>query len=292
MGKKKSSCILGILIVFLMVACSNNVEKNNDREVEFSKQLLTFEDSVLRSDTAIVGKYIETIIYEDYVEHKFEVKDLIYGENINEEIYLYSNIGIGHVEENGYSYQLDENKYEKDKEYILIMESVDSIFYDHTRYILNAELLLNETDKEYYMYSKYIDPPTGEAIKDYILEIYNSASHHSVKVDDTVYESDFDEMIAESDYIGKVTVLELVSEGRVHNGNTYRCNVEKLAKGRDLNRYDDGSILMVILKNSVNVGDTYIIGFDQVDDNSLIYTQAVKTSVYDYQDKLMNTING
>ena len=142
------------------------------------------------------------------------------------------------------------------------------------------------------MYSKSIDLPTGVAIKEYILEIYNSVSHHSVKVDDTIYESDFDEMMAESEYIGKVTVIELISEGKVHNGNTYRCSVEKLVKGKALNRYDDGSILMVILKNSVNVGDTYIIGFDQVDDNSLIYTQAVKTSVYDYQDELMNMING
>ena len=91
--------------------------------------------------------------------------------------------------------------------------------------------------------------------------------------------------MGESDYVGRVKILELVNEGKTHNGNVYRCSVESLSKGDDLNTYDDGTVLIVILKNTVETDNSYIIGFSSVDEGSLIYTQSTDASVYDIDDE-------
>ena len=44
-------------------------------------------------------------------------------------------------------------------------------------------------------------------------------------------------------------------------------------------------MLIVILKDRVSVGESYIIGFNKVDENSLIYTQSTNASVIEYQDE-------
>ena len=51
-------------------------------------------------------------------------------------------------------------------------------------------------------------------------------------------------------------------------GNVYRCTVDSLSKGSNLNTNDDGTILIVILKNTVEIDNNYIIGFSPVDEGS------------------------
>ena len=97
-------------------------------------------------------------------------------------------------------------------------------------------------------------------------------------------------MMGESEYVGTVKILELVNEGKVHNGNVYRCSVESLSKGSNLNTYDDGTVLIVILKNTVEVGNSYIVGFSPADKGSLIYTQSTDTGVYDINDERISDI--
>lgn len=275
--------VIIVLILSLLTSCSKN--KDVMITTEFSEQLLTLEESILRSNSAIIGEYIDTIQHDNYIEHIFKVKEWLYGQTEEDEIYLYSNIGTGHISDINYSYQSDEQVYEKGKEYVLIMECFTSLMYDHNRYMLNADLLLNETDKEYSMYSRPIDIPDGVLLKDYIYDVYNTIPHQKDIHMDVIYDNEYDEMIEKSDYIGKVTILGLELEGRVHNGNTYKCRVESLVKGDSINKYDDGSVLIVLLKDRVSVGESYIIGFNKIDEESLIYTQSTKTGVYNYQDE-------
>ena len=79
------------------------------------------------------------------------------------------------------------------------------------------------------------------------------------------------------------------SEG--HNGNTYRCTVESLAKGTGLNTYDDGTILLVIMKDTVEVGETYIIGFSPVEENSRVHMQTTVNGVFEDSSELLNDIS-
>lgn len=149
--------------------------------------------------------------------------------------------------------------------------------------MLDTDVFLCENNNEYSMYSQSIEVPTETAVKDYICSIYNSVSHPAVANIPVSYENEIQEMVGESEYVGTVRILELVNEGKVHNGNVYRCTVESLSKGSNLNTYDDGTILIVILKNTVEIDNNYIIGFSHVDEGSLIYTQSTDTSVYNFK---------
>lgn len=95
----------------------------------------------------------------------------------------------------------------------------------------------------------------------------------------------------ESQYVGIVEIESLINENTTHNGNVYQCSVESLWKGTDLNTSDNGSIFLVILKDTVELDQSYIIGFSPVDENdSLVYIQSTKTSVYPVGDELISEI--
>ena len=274
-----SLCLIIVLVVFV-TGCS---EKEKDQTagnsydaIEAYETYFTFEDVVKNSDCAIVGEYIETLTHENYIEQKFLVKEVLYGSVSEDEIYLYSNIGTGHIIEIDYSYTLGTDKYEKNTDYILIMETYESVMYDHTRYMVTTDILLCESTNEYTMYSTPISWPDDITFREYIMSIDVPNNQDSMH---TEYSNDIEALWGESEFVGLIEIVELKSEGKVHTGNTYRITVNELFKGENLNTYDDGTILLVILKNTVEVGNTYLAGFTPVNENSLIYNQATDTSV-------------
>lgn len=291
-----SFIVLSIALSLVLAACSSTtnlsqIEGAKVEGAEFEEELLTFEELILRSDVAIVGEYVGMIEHESYIEKKFKVKECLYGDVTDSEIYLYSNIGTGHITEIDYTYEYGADVYEVGMDYILIMEKNQSVMYDHDRYMLAADVFLCENNNEYSLYSQSIDIPTETAVKEFICSIYNSVSHPAVVNVPVSYENEIQEMVGESEYVGTVRILELVNEGKVHNGNVYRCTVESLSKGSNLNTYDDGTILIVILKNTVEIDNNYIIGFSPVDEGSLIYTQSTDTSVYNVSNELLSEIS-
>lgn len=282
--------MLSIVLVIALVGCSSTTNAPEAEGAEFEEELLTFEELVLRSNVAVVGEYVETIKYDNYIEQRFKVKECLYGDVPDDEIYLYANIGMGYIKEIDYTYELGEDVYTVGADYVLVMEKLQSVMYDHDRYMLSADVFLSEEDNEFSLNSRSIDVPSGKTIKDYICSIYNSVSHPVVANNFTTYKNEIEEMVGESDFVGTVKIVELVNEGKVHNGNTYRCVVESLSKGSNLNTYEDGTILLVILKNTVEVNGSYVIGFSAVDEGSLIYTQTTDTSVHTVSDGLLAEI--
>lgn len=283
--------ILSLVLIIALVGCASTANTPDAEGAEFEEELLTFEELVLRSNVAIVGEYVETIKHDNYIEQKFKVKECLYGDVSDDEIYLYSNIGIGHIKEIDYTYELGEDVYTVGTDYVLVMEKMQSVMYDHDRYMLSTDVFLSEEDNEFSLYSQSVDVPSGTSVKDYICSIYNSVSHPVAANTFAAYKNEVEEMVGESEFVGTVKILELVNEGKVHNGNTYRCVVESLSKGSNLNTYEDGTILMVILKNTVEVNSSYVIGFSPVSEESLIYTQTTDTSVYAVNDELLAEIS-
>lgn len=283
--------ILSLVLIIALVGCASTANTPEAEGAEFEEELLTFEELVLRSNVAIVGEYVETIKHDNYIEQKFKVKECLYGDVSDDEIYLYSNIGIGHIKEIDYTYKLGEDVYTVGTDYVLVMEKMQSVMYDHDRYMLSTDVFLSEEDNEFSLYSQSVDVPSGTSVKDYICSIYNSVSHPVAANTFAAYKNEVEEMVGESEFVGTVKILELVNEGKVHNGNTYRCVVESLSKGSNLNTYEDGTILMVILKNTAEVNSSYVIGFSPVSEESLIYTQTTDTSVYAVNDELLAEIS-
>lgn len=286
-----SFTVLSIALSLVLAACSSTANSAQIEGTEYEQELLTFEELILRSNVAIVGEYIEMVEHDSYTEKKFTVKECLYGDVTDNEIYLYSNIGTGHITETDYTYEYGADVYEAGMDYILIMEKKQSVMYDHDRYMLAADVFLCENNNEYSLYSKAIDIPAETTVKEYICSVYNSVPHPVVVNVPVTYDNEIQEMVGESEYVGVVKILELVNESKVHNGNVYKCTVEALSKGSNLNTYEDGTILMVILKNTVEIDNNYIIGFSPVDEGSLIYTQSTKTSVYNVSNELMSELS-
>lgn len=272
-------------------------DSQNQSETFMQLEYVTFEEAVQLSNAAILGEYVEMVEYESYVEYKFRVLECLYGDVTEEEIYLNSELGTGTVSGIQYSYELGADVYTEGFDYILIMEKLESIMYDHDRYLLLTDLYLCEDEQEYLMYSQPIAIPDETSAKDYILSIRAAAQgieSEPASEDGTTtaaYENELDEMAGESQYIGIVEIIALENESTKNNGNAYRCLVESLIKGGSLNTYDDGTILISILKDTVEVGGRYIIGFSPVSgEDTLVCIQETKTSVYDVSDELISDI--
>lgn len=277
---KRNYKVVLIVLSLTLTACSPGSYHKQKESLEFEKEYLTFEDAVAQSDLAITGEFIEMVEHENYMEYAFKVIDCMYGDITDDIIYLYCNLGTGYVSEIDYEYDLNHIVYEKGKDYILILEKQESLMYDHDRYMQTADLVLCEENNEYTMYSQQIEIPEYATIIGYIRSLPNKST--SIEIDyDNVYEENNDEKAEDPIYAGEVTILSLEIEGIVHNGNTYKCSVNNLTQGQNLNAYEDGTILIVILKNTVQVGSTYFMEFSPVAKDSLIYTQISKDEIYE-----------
>lgn len=296
--KKNIYLLLMMIVVVSNISGCSDVNRNTDSEigskveseVEFEVQAFTFEEIVENSNVTLYGQYIESYEHEYYVEHKFKVNEVLYGTVSEAEIYLYADKGTAHIVEEGYFYEMDADIYEKNKEYILILEKRESILYDHDRYLNIGDLLLCETDKEYRLYSEVVEIPSGLTLEEYVLSTKNLADIQEETGLTDFISGNEDEWIESSKYIGKVKILELYVEGKVHNGNTYKCKVESLLKGTDLNMFSDETILLTILKDTVDIGGTYMIGFSPASENSLIYAQTSVDGVLEFSNDLWNDV--
>ncbi|MBQ6090597.1 MAG: hypothetical protein IJL07_04975 [Lachnospiraceae bacterium] len=273
--------VVTLAVMLSIVACAGQ-ENNNNKPLLFSQEnKVSFEDLIKNSNVAIIGEYIDTTDYEEYSEARFKVKECLYGDVRDEEIYLFLTHAVSYVREIDYKYDHNDRQYKEGKEYILVMEKGESIMYDHDRYAIQSDLFLSEEDNEFTLYSKPITIPEHMDIKEYICSVYSSVSHEEA---DMTVQKDYDDLIKglveESKIIAVVKVNRLETEGRLHNGNTYRCEIEELINQAEVNTYNDGTILVVIEKGLVETGNKYIIGFNPVEEKSLIYMQSIRNGVW------------
>lgn len=251
----------------------------NDLIIQGEKQTLTLDEVILLSDVCVVGKCTEIIWHENYGEVKFRVKECLYGNVTEKDIYLFSNKPLGeNMHFDGYSVVAEH--YEEGKSYILLLQKWQSIMYEHDRYM--------EIDENYIFNTKAINFLDEKNLKDYICSVYDSVSHPEEEVPN-VYDSELEEMVGESTFVGVVKILDLENEVKTDNGNVYKVRVESLLKEDEY--LNQSSILLKILKNTVEVGKSYIIGFCPVEEGSLIHTQTTKTGVYEVTDEILAEID-
>jgi len=252
----------------------------------------TFEEVVQESDVAVVAEYIETIEQEAYLEHRFSVKDCLYGGVTNSEIYLYAPYGNAAV--SGHSWRFDADVYEENMEYLLVTYLKKSPLYVHDRYSISTDVLLCETTGKYTLYGEPIAVPDGMTMREYVCSLHaEQIQEINADAEETEYENEVAEMVGSSRYVGIIHIEAMKNEGVFHNGDVFFCTVESLIKGEELNTYDDGIFMLTLIKGSVEVGKSYIIGFSPAtDEYSLIYRQQTDASVYEVSDALLEEIAG
>ncbi|MBQ8578959.1 MAG: hypothetical protein IJ449_13495 [Clostridia bacterium] len=239
----------------------------------------TFEEIVAQSNRILLAKYIEPVEHETYAELKFRVSDVLSGATADEYVYLYQNEASRNL------------PFEAGNTYILITEKLESIMYEHDRYLLMDGLYLCTDSETYLRNGESIAIPDGMNIFTYLDSLCEHPSEAVPMSEETVtYENAIEEMVHLSDFVAVVNIDSLYTEATNANNNTYRCTVKELLSGEGLNTYRDGSIILSILKNTVEVGKSYIVGFSPVDENSLIYRQETVESVYADEENMINEV--
>lgn len=293
MRKVRRWAVAILLLVFISggVMLAVDVAQTDQMITQFHKEEYSFEELIDHSDVALVGKYVKMFDRDNYYEYKFIVKELLYGEVSETEIYVYENKGI-EQSQSGLFQVLGTGEYRKGKEYILIMEKYESILYDHDRYMIAGDLYLCEKEQEYTLYSENISIPEGMTMREYILTLADPENRQTATKNTVKYDDPMEKMAAESQYIGIIEIIALEVEGKVHNGNTYRCRAESLIKGSNMNTYGNGTFLLTLMKGTVNVGESYMIGFSPADGStSLIYVQATEDSVMAASDENVKLVS-
>lgn len=285
---KKISVVFILGVMILNAGCSKQINTQESfNTVESEEEYVSFEKAIELSDCAVNAEYITYIDNGDYVEYEFKVNNVLYGDVPDSNIYLFSMKGTAHVEEIESTYDIGDNKYTVGDEYILVMEKNSSLFYDHDRYMLIGEMIIPvDNTNESVMYdqpikteSKAILNSSTNIVK-YIQDIKKSDAN-TESSDELSYtkSNDMKTMISEADYVLELTVESLEVEGLVHNGNTYSCSSITVLKGDSLVKDEAGKILVTLLKDSVEIGNKYIVMVNKVDENSTIYTQVAEKSV-------------
>lgn len=259
--KKTLYALLSISLLFVLSSCGGST---GEIVSDVMHKTISLDEAVANSDCGIIGRYTGIEEYEEYVFYHFDVVDLVCGSLDLNEVSVYAirtNTDMS-------------DRYEEGEDYILTLYEEEVVLFDtERRFISPSSEMMFPVDGPFTMYGEELDFDDAAELTDYIASAYDLVEHEIVAEAVVEYASDAERIEGESQYIGYVTIEGLDFEGGA-NTNTYTCTVTGLVKGESLNTRTDGTILMSIVKDTVEVGETYFIGFNPADVDSVIYVQA------------------
>ncbi len=186
------------------------------------------------------------------------------------------------------------DQYTEGEEYLIIAERYSSQFTIHDEYGVSAQLYLCPAEEKYTLFDEPLSWPEEQTFQEYILALhdtYGKETEEKSEIPDdwNVYEK----VKGEADFIVLVTVdaisVEHESENRL--SNAYSCALQEILVGdeKKLNFFGDGSLAIVMFKDQVEVGKTYICGISPVEKTSAIYLQTSREALFSREEKAQFT---
>ncbi len=279
-------CLFTVGLIGLSLLQKND---NNTTSMELEKEYYSIGDVIQHCDVIVIGTYKDVIETASYREYIFSLDHCLYGSITDENLYVFEQTGEVYVEEINYQEKKDRPSYQKGHQYLLIMEKTESVLLDHDRFMTAGEVIFDITEENYTMYGEELNITYNE-IMDQIRETKGEFIPETKE--QKAYADIYEEMIELSPIIATVSILQLEMEVDTHNGNVYTAEIQQYLKGEAVNSRADGTISLVLLKGSVEVGKTYIIGFESPEEGSVVYVQSTKNSVMDLeqQDKIQSLL--
>ncbi|MCL1806636.1 MAG: hypothetical protein FWG31_02920 [Oscillospiraceae bacterium] len=238
---------------------------------------LTFPEAIEGSDCVVVGKYLSFTDDPDAIRHEFAVKEILRGEIHEEVIHLYAGKGLSTVWEIVYTYRVDRHEYIVGEEYILVMNRLDSIFYDHPRCVLVTDIHIPAKDiKSGTMYDKLIsDSYEG----DILFLIKGTKMPVGWKSKNYTTAEDMPAIVGETDLILEVKIQEIYSEW-----GGYLVDVLNVLKGDPSPQMND--VILSLLETDLDVGGTYVVlvNWPGVERTGRIFTPSSYKSVFHVSD--------
>ena len=282
--------LIVIAITFAtIIGCSTHVDENNDSEITIFglEQFLTFNDAIDLSDVIVVATYISSEISNEQVKSKFNVSEVLRGDINEDVVYIFDSIGHSSVFDSELSYQTGSIDYKVNKEYLLILSRNDSLFLDYPQHAIISGLFIpiDNIEKSTMYGEPLFEMADIRSTSDIRSTIHSAKAPNNDEGQRYTSATDLPTIILESDYILEIEIIDLYVEGIYANSNTYYCRIINNLRGENINTIEDTDVILVsFIKDSVEIGESYIIMVNRVGRKSLIYTQSSLRSVISMYD--------
>ncbi len=254
-------------------------------EIHHGKEL-SFSEVVEMSNCCFVGRLIEVIENDFNREYRFSVERWLYGAEDEKEVYVFFNGGsYGKVEGDPIRGEWD---YQPGNSYVLIADREESPVFEHDRYMtVDYQYICPEEGKAFHgVYSlEAIDIPDGKTIEQYVSDLRKAVPEEAPLVKKE-YENEFAEMMGESEFVAVVRVVKARTGISTHNGLVYACTIIRPIQGNQPNE-NGGFVDIVLLKDRVETGGIYLIGFQEREPGAGYYIQTTKNSIFPASEDLI-----
>ncbi|MDR0889237.1 MAG: hypothetical protein LBM28_01145 [Oscillospiraceae bacterium] len=244
-----------------------------------------FTEAVSCSDVIVVGEYVAPGVFEDngnWPMHTFKVKEVWRGDVPDETVHLFGFNNYYHIIEGG-SYQAGSNDFEKGREYLLIMESHDSLYFDFTQYAIIGNMYIPIEDfSQSTMYGEPLEMHTDEVFEDLaaLHEWIQNAEPPEPKVKNFTTATDLPTIVEESGLVLQVKITGIAEEG-AGNSRIYNCEIlEEIKGGSTESLLGRNDIWLSLQLGKVEVGETYIVLVNRLGEDSLACIQSSLNSVF------------
>lgn len=241
---------------------------------------VTFDEALEMSDCAAAATFVS---YEDagaYVEYTFSVKETLRGKT-EDIIHVRDSKGYTSVEGTDLRYKNGEDIYTEGEEYILIMQKGESLFYEYPEYQVLTNIFIPAVDpSKSTMRGEPLTEINGMDINGIKNHIRRARVANAAPERDYTTATDLPTIVAETDLVLEVKITGLSTEGQFANCNTYYGDVQQILKGGPVNTSEErGDIQVTLTKESVEIGETYVLLLNRIDETAIIYTQSSLGSV-------------
>jgi len=166
--------------------------------------------------------------------------------------------------------------YEIGKSYIFILQHIRNVYEDMYIIMSDAYIPLENVQKSTVLSKELRDIEDCEAYIDqyHFKNIQGKGIQLSI---DYIESSQEKEIVAHSKYIAKVEVNELYRSTEVVD--VYACSVVDILKGK-INAAEN-QIIIPFFKDTVEIGEIYLVCLNSDRDDAIIYTLSSKNSVFE-----------
>ncbi len=302
-----SLLLLLAMIVSVMTGCelhSDNTDKQgsqNDTESVLGynseiKQYLSFDELLENATDLIEGSYIGVTKKNSIYCYEFEVKGILRGEKVDDTIVIQTAAIEANSNEADTPISTYETIYETGKSYLLLLSRYSSVYTSGDEFSFVEDSLIipivgSVTSKDNScLYGKKLaeNTLTSEASKaleqgtlqEYILQKIkdNPVRHENA----FITSEDIVTIINGSDYVLKITALDVYMESLTGDRITYRCKIENAYKGE----VEQAEVQITFPIETVGIGDTCIVAVNELEGTAKkFFVMSSKQSVFDLSEQ-------
>ncbi len=234
------------------------------------------------SDSTVLAKCVGYEKSEDYTKTFFETQEIFSGK-ITDKFTVYQYPTACVIEETGIEYMSGNNEFINGSSYILALEEDSSVFYEESKFLLLGDFyaLINDNSVDNISYYGIKQEKVFNDLSEAREFITNSKDNFFIRKDEKVpftRSENTEDIISTADYVLEVEIIDISNDSE--DRTSYNAVITDCLKGKS-----EGEIFAVLPKNSVSIGNKYIIAFNRVNKDSLVYVISSLKGIYDSSDR-------